>query len=68
MRSSARSGDRRHPGSGASRWAVTDGDAEVLAGRRVVMVDPADRTVRTAAGETLAYGRLVWAAVGERAS
>lgn len=37
---------------------------QVLTGRRVVAVDPVARTVRTAAGETLAYGQLVWAAGG----
>lgn len=46
----------------ASFW--TERAVQVLTGRRVVAVDPAARTVRTAAGETLGYGRLVWATGG----
>lgn len=34
----------------------------LLPGRRVVEVDPAGHRVRTAAGESFGYGKLVWAA------
>ena len=46
----------------ASFWS--ERAVQVLTGRRVVAVDPATRTVRTARGETFAYGRLVWATGG----
>jgi 3-phenylpropionate/trans-cinnamate dioxygenase ferredoxin reductase subunit len=46
----------------ASFW--TDRAVTILTGRRVVAVDPVAHTVRTAAGETFSYGRLVWAAGG----
>lgn len=36
----------------------------ILMNRRVDAIDPAARTVATADGETLGYGRLVWAAGG----
>ncbi|MDF0545215.1 FAD-dependent oxidoreductase [Sphingobium sp. H39-3-25] len=35
-----------------------------LTGQRVVTVDPQARTIGTAAGETISYGRLIWAAGG----
>jgi 3-phenylpropionate/trans-cinnamate dioxygenase ferredoxin reductase subunit len=37
---------------------------QMLTDCRVVAVDPAARTVRSAAGETFAYGHLVWATGG----
>ncbi len=36
----------------------------LLAGRRVVAVDPEARTVATEEGDTIGYGQLVWAAGG----
>nr|BBN97247.1 berberine 11-hydroxylase reductase [Burkholderia sp.] len=39
-------------------------DVQMLTGRRVVAIDPGAHTVRTADGETIGYGRLVWAAGG----
>ncbi len=39
-------------------------DVQVLTERRVVAVNPAAHTVRTADGESLGYGRLVWATGG----
>ena len=39
-------------------------DIAVLMGRRVVSVDPAAKTVTTADGGTIGYGKLVWAAGG----
>lgn len=36
----------------------------VLTGRRVVQVDPVAKTVTDEAGETIGYGRLVWATGG----
>ena len=41
-------------------WA--ERHVDLLAGRRVVLVDSESRSVQTAAGETLSYGRLIWAA------
>ena len=35
-------------------------------GQRVVSVDPAGHTVTTADGETIGYGKLVWATGGPR--
>lgn len=46
----------------AAFWA--ERDVELLTGRRVVAVDPAERTVKTAAGETIGYRELVGAAGG----
>jgi 3-phenylpropionate/trans-cinnamate dioxygenase ferredoxin reductase subunit len=46
----------------AASWS--ERDVRMLTGRRVVAVDPAAHTVRTAGGETFAYGRLVWATGG----
>lgn len=37
---------------------------DVLTGRSVVAVDPAARTLATARGETIGWGRLIWAAGG----
>ncbi|QUM71692.1 NAD(P)/FAD-dependent oxidoreductase [Sphingopyxis granuli] len=39
-------------------------DVTMLLGRRVVSVDPAAHTVTTDGGETIGYGKLVWAAGG----
>ncbi|MDZ5646008.1 NAD(P)/FAD-dependent oxidoreductase [Nitrospirillum sp. BR 11828] len=39
-------------------------DVTLLPGRRVVAVDPIQRTVATADGETIGYGEMVWAAGG----
>lgn len=36
----------------------------MLTGRRVVAVDPAAQTVSLASGETMGYGKLIWAAGG----
>lgn len=36
----------------------------MLLNRRVVLVDPATRTIGTDGGETYAYGKLIWAAGG----
>ncbi|HEY1606224.1 MAG TPA: FAD-dependent oxidoreductase [Allosphingosinicella sp.] len=46
----------------AAFWA--EREVALLQGRRVVAVDPAAKRVTTAEGETLDYGRLVWAAGG----
>ncbi|MEX3957428.1 NAD(P)/FAD-dependent oxidoreductase [Trinickia sp. EG282A] len=46
----------------ASFWV--ERNVQVLSGHRVVVVDPAAHTVRTAGGETFGYGRLVWACGG----
>src|SRR3954470_16708573 len=43
-------------------WA--ERNIAMLTGRRVSAVDPAEHTVTTAGGETIGYGRLVWAAGG----
>lgn len=42
----------------------TERAIQMLTARRVVVVDPVAHTVRTAAGETFSYGRLVWATGG----
>lgn len=42
----------------------TDRAVQMLAGQRVAAVDPVAHTVRTTAGATLGYGRLVWATGG----
>jgi len=39
-------------------------DVTMLLGRRVVSVDPAAHTVTTDGGETIGYGKLVWATGG----
>jgi 3-phenylpropionate/trans-cinnamate dioxygenase ferredoxin reductase subunit len=39
-------------------------EVTMLLGKRVVSVDPAARTVTTGAGETIGYGKLVWATGG----
>jgi len=39
-------------------------DVTMLLGKRVVSVDPAAHTVTTDGGETIGYGKLVWAAGG----
>ncbi|AMG73594.1 NAD(P)/FAD-dependent oxidoreductase [Sphingopyxis granuli] len=39
-------------------------DVTMLLGKRVVSVDPAVHTVTTDGGETIGYGKLVWAAGG----
>ncbi len=46
----------------AAFWA--ERDVAMLLGRRVVAVDAAARTVATADGATIGYGRLIWAAGG----
>lgn len=46
----------------AAFWA--DRRIELLAGLDVIRVDPEARTIACAGGETLGYGRLVWAAGG----
>jgi 3-phenylpropionate/trans-cinnamate dioxygenase ferredoxin reductase subunit len=43
-------------------WA--ERDVTLLLGRRVVRVDPQTHSVATADGETIGYGRLIWAAGG----
>ncbi|MBX3227447.1 MAG: FAD-dependent oxidoreductase [Labilithrix sp.] len=46
----------------ASAWA--ERNIETRLGTRVVAVDPVAHTVTTADGETIAYGKLVWATGG----
>lgn len=46
----------------ASFWA--ERRVELIAGCRVAAIDPHARTVATAAGESIGYGSLVWAAGG----
>ncbi len=41
-----------------------DRQVTMLLGKRVVAVDPAAHTVTTASGETIGYGKLVWATGG----
>ena len=42
----------------------TERGIEVLLGRRVVAVDPGAHRVTTAGGETIGYGKMIWAAGG----
>ena len=42
----------------------TERDVTMLLGRRVVAVDPADRSVTTDDGGSIGYGALIWAAGG----
>ncbi|WP_206677313.1 FAD-dependent oxidoreductase [Caulobacter sp. SSI4214] len=46
----------------AAFW--TDKNITLLLGRRIVSVDPAAKRVTSSAGETFAYGQLIWAAGG----
>ena len=46
----------------ASFWA--ERDVALLTGRRIVAVDPARHEVRTATGEVIGYGTLIWATGG----
>jgi 3-phenylpropionate/trans-cinnamate dioxygenase ferredoxin reductase subunit len=48
-----------HP---ATFWK--DRDVQILSSTRVVAVDPGAHTIRTADGETIGYGHLVWATGG----
>lgn len=47
----------------ATFWA--EREVQMLTGRRVVAVDAAAHTVRTADGEVFGYGQLVWATGGQ---
>lgn len=41
-----------------------DRNVELLLGKRVKTLDPAAKTVTTTAGETIGYGRMIWATGG----